>query len=293
MQNCNVSPDRIMREGAPNAEDYPAYIFHGDGRLNPRGERALQLLSEAENVDLARAIEIVNDTFVIQSPLWKDILRTATRKAREHVAENNLDDAIQAILDWDGLTEIDSTGATLFRVWMEAADDLRAEHTPLKDPRDEIDGPTARYILDALALAKERLVRQHGSWSVPWGKEHRIERGGHSFPLAGGQWRGPLGGFITLRTIHNRQPLDEDGRRVAHHGQSHVMLVFLGPEGVESYSVTPHGNSDWPESPHFVDQARELFSKKKLKSTYFDREIPTDRISARGTLRRASPKEHV
>lgn len=274
MQNCNTSPDWTVREGAPNADDYPAYIFNGSGRLNPRGERALQLLSEAKNVDLTQAIAIVNDTFVIQSPLWKGILRTATRKARERVRENRLDEAIRAILDWDGYTEIDSAGATLFRAWMEAAHDLRTHLAPLRDPQAELDTPTARYILDALALAKERLIQQHGSWSVPWGKEHRVERGGQSFPLAGGQWRGPLGGFITLRTIHNGQPLDENGHRVAHHGQSHVMLVFLGPEGVESHSVTPFGNSDRPESPHFIDQTRELFAKKRLKPTYFDRAIP-------------------
>ena len=37
----------------------------------------------------------------------------------------------------------------------------------------------------------------------------------------------------------------------------------------QSWTVSPLGQSDDPTSPHFDDQAIELVSNRKLKSTYF------------------------
>jgi len=37
----------------------------------------------------------------------------------------------------------------------------------------------------------------------------------------------------------------------------------------KSWTFLPLGESDRPDSPHFDDQSRELFSKSRMKPTYF------------------------
>ena len=293
MQNCNVSADQIMISDAPSPVDYPAYIFNGSNKTNPRGERALQLLSAAHDVDTQAALEIVNDTFVVGSPFWQDVLRRASARVPGEVRERHLTDPIRVVLDWDGRAESDSIGATLFRNWMECERDQRHRYGEDRDLRESMDEETATLLLRGLAEACERLDRRHGTWKVSWGDEHRVERGSHSFPVAGGQWLGPLGSFATLRTINNRTAPDERGHRIAHYGQSHVMLAHLGESGIESYTVTPYGISDDAESPFFADQAGELLAQKKLKATRFDAGVPETEITSRVLLEYSEDRERT
>ena len=55
---------------------------------------------------------------------------------------------------------------------------------------------------------------------------------------------------------------------VGHTGQTSTQLVILS-NPPKSFSVIPLGESDHPASGHFDDQAEKLFSKSKMKSTYF------------------------
>jgi acyl-homoserine lactone acylase PvdQ len=48
--------------------------------------------------------------------------------------------------------------------------------------------------------------------------------------------------------------------------------VLFRKGAVESYSANPYGQSDHPDSPHYTDQAERLFSKRRLKPTWFERE---------------------
>jgi acyl-homoserine lactone acylase PvdQ len=52
-------------------------------------------------------------------------------------------------------------------------------------------------------------------------------------------------------------------------GQNWVQIVQFKPGGVQSWSVTPYGQSDDPTSPHYTDQAEHLFSPGKMKPTWF------------------------
>ena len=274
MQNCNTSADCLMREGSPNPSLYPAYIYNGTGKFNSRGERALQLLSTAEAVDIPKALAILNDTYVVGCTNWQTELRRAARQLPARVQELDIGESAEAILQWDGHADIDSIGATLFREWQEQLRDACKS-----------DDATPQTILEALAAARDRLREVHGSWRVPWGEVHRFERGTHSFPAAGGRWQGPMENFATLRTIENSAPPNERGQRIARYGQSHVTIAFLGASGIESYTVVPYGNSDDPASRHYADQASELFSYKKLKPSFFESSTPKSEIASRIRLK--------
>jgi len=51
-----------------------------------------------------------------------------------------------------------------------------------------------------------------------------------------------------------------------------AMLMLFHEDGIESYTCTPWGQNADPESPHHVDQARELYSKRAMKPTWFTRD---------------------
>jgi acyl-homoserine lactone acylase PvdQ len=113
----------------------------------------------------------------------------------------------------------------------------------------------------------ESLVSTHGTWQVPWGAINRVGRGDRTFPLSGVASTG----LTTLRAVGGT--LDpKTGTLVCQDGQSCTTLVLFKPGRVESYSVTPWGESDHPTSPHYLDQAEKLFGKKILKPTWFQRE---------------------
>lgn len=123
-------------------------------------------------------------------------------------------------------------------------------------------------MLSALDKAVSYMKDKYGSIEVPWGDVMRIRRGKYDVPCSSG---GPPGsGMSPLRAVGYRGP-DDNGRFSGRSGQTCTTVVILrAPGKVESYSAVPFGQSDDPDSPHYFDQARELFSKKKLKPTYYN-----------------------
>ena len=67
-------------------------------------------------------------------------------------------------------------------------------------------------------------------------------------------------------------------------GQLCTTVVRLTRDGVESFSVTPFGQSNDPDSPHHVDQGLELFGKGRLKPTWYDRDRLLQHVESRKTL---------
>jgi acyl-homoserine-lactone acylase len=123
-------------------------------------------------------------------------------------------------------------------------------------------------LLSALDKAVSYMKEKYASIEGPWGNVMRIRRGEHDVPCSSG---GPPGsGMEPLRAVGYEGP-DENGKFSARSGQScTTVVIFRAPGKVESYSAVPFGQSDDPNSPHYFDQARELFSKKKLKPTYYN-----------------------
>ena len=51
-----------------------------------------------------------------------------------------------------------------------------------------------------------------------------------------------------------------------------MILMFLRPDGIESLTCTPWGQSGHADSPHFMDQGEKLYSPRKMKPTWWTRE---------------------
>ena len=104
---------------------------------------------------------------------------------------------------------------------------------------------------------------KYGSWKVPWGQTVVLERGDMSYPLGGGSFEN---GLSALRSIWG---VKTGAITVGTGGQSGPMVVAL-TSPIQSVSVLPWGQSDDPDSPHYMDQGEELFSRRKLKPTWFE-----------------------
>ena len=80
-----------------------------------------------------------------------------------------------------------------------------------------------------------------------------------------------MAGMTALRNVGGGPP-DDEGISYVRGGQSMTRIVFLKKGAVRSYSATPYGQSDHPDSPHYADQGLKLFANKELKPTYYQKE---------------------
>jgi acyl-homoserine lactone acylase PvdQ len=89
------------------------------------------------------------------------------------------------------------------------------------------------------------------------GEVQRLRRGAVDLPLGGGP--------DVLAAIYSARASDR--RLVGDAGDSYVLLVSFGPDGVRSRAIQPYGSSSRPASPHFADQAP-LFVRQELRAVW-------------------------
>jgi acyl-homoserine-lactone acylase len=266
LQNCNVSPGTMVPGSPLTADRFLPYLYNTrTDRTNDRGRRILDLLGADTSITVADARRFAVDTEVYAARRWQQELRAAWTAHEPH--RPDVDEAVRRLLEWDGRIEADRSGATLFRYWMRAC---RAEGSGVDrnmGTRTEPLGATERAALvQALEAAVDEMQSRFGRLDVPWGEVHRAGRGGETWPVGGCN----ADGIGTLRSVRIGEP-DAGGLSRVEGGQLCTTVVVLRRRGVESYSVTPYGQSDDPASPHFTDQGRLLFRHGLLKPTRFSR----------------------
>ena len=264
MQNCNISPGNMVPQSPLQPYHYPSYIYNDESkRTNARGRRALQMLDADANITLNEAKLIALDTYVIDSDKWQNALAQAFE---EHgTAYVHLQKAVTLITQWNGRMDTDASGASLFRFWIRACRDKNAT-VPIAHIQEgkPLGGGAHRNLLKALETAVADLTKRAGKIDVPWGDLHRGTRGDQSWPIGGLS----ADGINTLRAV-NSFPPDEKGISYARGGQFCTTLILLNPNGITSYSATPFGQSNHPTSTHHTDQGQLLFSKGRLKPTWY------------------------
>jgi acyl-homoserine-lactone acylase len=279
MQNCNGAPDTMMPDSPLTAERYLDYIYNiRPGRVNGRGRRALALLEAQDKLTVEQAIAIALDTYVEGHDRWQAALDEAiAAQGRDHA---ELDPAVALIEGWDGRTDADSTAATLYRFWMRATREEGSDVARGKVvSRASLDDDEQRALLDSLLVAARQVTERYGRIDPAWGEIHRLTRGDGSWPVGGCS----TDGLGTLRAV--RYAADgEDGGFRAVGGQFSTMVVVLEADAVESYSASPFGVSEHPDSPHFADQGEHFFSPGRLKPTWYQLEDLLQHVESERTL---------
>jgi len=276
MQNCNIGPDMMAKNLPLDFSKFPTYVHDTKpGQTNSRGRRAVELLEATPKMTIDQAHAIAMDIHADRCEEWQKSLKEAAAgvdmtRPRKGVKPEELRRAVEILLAWDGMMDQQSTAASLYRALRETAQ---------KNKLDE--KSTAEARIDSFAEAVAWLQANHGSIEVPYGQIHRMRRGEKSWPVSGGD---SGAGDQTLRAISS----DLEGKfYYGRAGQNWVQLVQFKPGNVQSWSVTPYGQSDDPASPHFTDQAEKLFSRGKMKPTWFRKGELDGHVESSRVLKRA------
>jgi acyl-homoserine lactone acylase PvdQ len=251
LQNCNASPQWLWKDGSPfQPEKFKDRLDLFNAPSGPPHQRAamvLELLDAAKNITDEKAIDIAFSPAVYGAGTWQDRVRGLPGPS----------DFTKLILNWDGRAGADSRAALAFYLFKMA----------LGRPGGEVAPPsslTDTQIVEALRKAEARLKSEFPADAV-YGSLFRVGRDGgeRTYPVGGGNPRGV--GMATPRAITFVQ---RGKQLVGVAGQTATQVVVL-TNPPRSYMVIPLGQSDRKDSPHWDDQARNLFSRSLVKPTYF------------------------
>lgn len=280
MQNNNVSPFAMMKDSPLVPEKYAdrPYLYN-DTRREPhqRAAMTLEQLDAAKNVTLEQAIDIAFSPQVYKAELWQERLKAAWEKSGGSDSNSDAAEVYRMIQRWNRRSDADSVEALAYYAFKVSFDEelTRRAVTPPSSLTDA-------QLLAAVAKAAGWLKDEFGSLHVPYGRYFRVGRvGGKTYPVGGGSVA--EAGMATPRAIG----FDRRGKEmVGRSGQTSTQIVIL-TNPPQSYTVLPLGQSDHKDSPHWDDQAEKLFSKSKVKPTYFmNRAELIKHVTARKILRR-------
>ncbi|HEX8087793.1 MAG TPA: penicillin acylase family protein [Blastocatellia bacterium] len=262
MQNCNQTPFTTTTEGNPAKENFPAYMTRESD--NARARISRRILSSEERFSFEEWARAAWDTTIIESETQIPEIASEWEKLKHEDAARaeKLSAAISDLKSWDHVSTFESRPMTLFALWFERHNKLRA--TNGKDPWLKI---------RALEEVMSDLGRDFGTWRVAWGEINRLQRvqsGGElesfsdarpSLPIAGAPgWLGVVNNFYT-------RPEKGQKRRYGVVGTSFVSVVEFGPQ-LRARSLLVFGQNADPKSPHNFDQAQ-LYSKREFKPAWF------------------------
>jgi acyl-homoserine-lactone acylase len=285
MQNCNIPPDAMMPNSPFSLDEHLKYLYsdasYGPARAgwtNQRGARAIELLEADDSVTAEEAMAIINDVKPYGVERWLDVLGRAHEVYGQELRDDPLyTAAVEDLLAWDSLLTRDSTGALKYTYWREAIAESRELNEALENGIDDwyaiVEGRAPKSInisdaqLEGAAKAFARaMANLHGDWgtlNAAYGDRFRVGRDGTSWPVGGGE----ATGTSTLRNIRYDSQKD-DGTSWGSFGQTATQVVVLS-RPIKSWTYLPIGQSDRPGSKHYRDQAKLLFSKRKMKPTWW------------------------
>jgi len=282
VKNTNNWPWTAAGKDSPRAKDYPRYMDQvGE---NWRGIHADTLLADAKRFTpeslTAAAFDSWLPAFVTLVPqltqAWDALPPGDPRKA-------DLAEPVALLRGWDDRWGYESEATTLAifwgdTLWPEVGAFAKAERMNVPSYIAQHVGPDAK--LAALAKARDRLVKDFGSWRVRWGEANRFQRLDDAIaphfddaiaphfddakpslavPFTSAQW-GSLASF-------GARPYPNTKRYYGTSGNSFVALVEFAPH-LRAWAVTAGGESGDPKSPHFNDQAQRYIDGK-LRPVYF------------------------
>jgi acyl-homoserine lactone acylase PvdQ len=164
---------------------------------------------------------------------------------------------VRMLTGWSRKAEVNSRPALAFYLFKMAL----AEDAPAVEPPQHL---TEERLRAAVRKAQDRLETEFPI-NATYGSVFRMMRDGErrSWPVGGGT--AAEAGMATPRAIAFER---RGALMIGHAGQAGVQVVALS-RPIKSVIALPFGESDSPESPHFEDQARQLFGRSLTTSTWF------------------------
>lgn len=277
LYNANNWPWSAAGASSPKKEAYPVYME--SGRESARGLHAIRVLADKRDFTLRSLLDAAYDSYLpwFEKPLpaliraWEQALESDPLKAK-------LADQIGILRTWDLRWGVASVSTSLAVFWGEEVQRrVRDEVRKGGGSAEDYLGSQASVdvMLQALAVASDRLAAEFGTWKTPWGDINRFQRltgdivqpfndNGASIPVGftSAIW-GSLASF-------GARPYPGTKRWYGTSGNSFVAVVEFG-ERVHALAISAGGEAGSPKSIHFNDQAKR-YSTGDLREVYFYRE---------------------
>jgi len=293
MQNCNISPENMIVDSPLTPDKFPSYIYNVSwDNNNPRGRRTIELLEADDSVTTEEAISYAMDVRDGVAEHWQTELRAANRAAAQAgtFRDVELQSAIEAILDWDRLFLPERTATSLYKFWrLKCGNEI--DLSPL-GKGESLSDEARKKMLGLLSDTITEMKQSYGKWDVAWGDIHKVGRSGQFFPVGGADFRsGDKEANVseTLFDVRCSEDPDNPGHYIADNGSMAMLLMFFHKDGIQSYSCTPWGQTTDPESPHHMDQGKKLYSKRKMKPTWWTKAELMPNVESETKLTMPSP----
>ncbi|MDX9975446.1 MAG: penicillin acylase family protein [FCB group bacterium] len=262
VQACGNPPWLATDESGMNPGAFPPWFSLDEDTFRARRARHLLRLG-ARTFDEMQAM--LYDSL---PPFALDAVPALFAAAEENQgfvdkAHPDLPVSLDLLRTWSYAAETDSTGMTFFHVWwmllQEALAPRFASPVQLMDAVGARTPELQEIMLQAASEAAKRMRNEYQNISEPWGDVHRIVRGEKEMALAGGDAGDPI--------FYNSDLRLQDSKWTANYGYGYAMVVRFG-ETPEAVSMSPFGQSELPDSPHFDDQM-DLMAQRRYKPAYF------------------------
>ncbi len=287
MQNCNITPDVMMVNSRMTPDKYRDYIFNQPKQYtHQRATRATEVLHTTERFTVEHLLDLAVDRKCYQYDRWIEALREADkrfagRRSRAHR------EGLRLLSRWNGFATKDSSSALMYYYWRRAVEEMAGKEGlnalvgKINNYLDIFGVPDAgaplteaeyALLIDGLVRGATTFEDHHGGFDAVYGDVFRVGRLDYndtvSFPVGGGSLRSE--GMAMVRAVGYTRPR-ADHTRWGRSGQTSTQVVIL-TEPIQSFTQPPLGQSDHMDSPHFRDQARELFSEARFKPSWFHKE---------------------
>lgn len=283
LQNCNISP-AVMTENSPMTPDkYLDYIYNVSwDKQNNRGRRALELLGGDDSITKEDALDYALDITDVRAGIWNQALRNAVDAVgQERMKEPDFAHVVKTILGWDGKFSVESKAAPLVKAWrMKTAEDVANAVV-----KGALSADQQEELLKALSEAIAEFKSTYGRLDVAWGDVNVVGRDGRYFPCPGTNFRTGNDNTITLQVVGGvREVPGRKGTFYGRSGSMSIQVMFFHKEGIESYTCQVWGNSGDPASPHYLDQAEKLYTKREFKPTWWTKEALLPHVASEKTI---------
>jgi acyl-homoserine lactone acylase PvdQ len=257
IQNTNSTPFTAALEFSPRREDYPFYM--APDAENFRGVHAVQVLTGVDDLTLDGLIRLAHDPYL---PGFEQLITGLIEAWDASVdAPPALTAPIDILRDWDLRTGVDSVAMTLAHFYGLAWNERDTAPGHLSRMQrvnyygNESD-PGDRLAVFAETIAM--LERDFGTWQTPWGEVNRFQRlnGNIDLHFDDEQQSTPVGmgnsQWGALASYGSRR-MNGTKKLYGTYGNSFAAAVEFG-DRVRAKSILVGGQSNDPESGHFVDQ---------------------------------------